>query len=530
MKRITIYHGLWLLTLYVLGCFGLLKAQPCFDVGTPATATFATGGSGNYKNQILWLTWGTTQQSEVATYPHGKHLVRLENGATSRASIDKGNGRYLCIEATISDIGGQAVTNDSKTSGQLLNQGSEYGIVKNGWVINSYAPGNFHGDVLDDMYHIGGTDKANTLVSGIRNSRVGSTVSFKLTCKATLNGAPVRLAGLVLADAESMGATGEWASVTGSGKWTVIELKKNLSKKNGYFVRKTDSSDNKQTLRIGPGNDATTGAVAAMMFNETAYQGDEYIVSFNVEIKGGGGTAVALGLIPTSLDGGDAPESYGSPLHIIDDLHPTDDEVPTGTSVNLNTSAYKSGSLSAPSAGYLGSTYPDGDAGPNHSRDALGDDNTGNAINEEDAWPNELRRFSYKQHYTIGDEIIAMVDYKPEPGRSGFVYAWIDFDCNGKFDLDEMVRAAAPSDGTTVQLRWHVPPKRVIGSTYVRLRYVYDRSTPITDPAELEELAHSAIITNGEVEDHRIYILSPTITNPALPSKASPGSHGVNSR
>lgn len=504
-----------------------LSAQSCWTDGTPATAAFATGGTGNFKDKILWLTWGTKLQSEVTQHPYGKNLVRIVNGDVSRARIDMGNGRFLCIEAKISNIEGLAITDTSTGSGQILNGETTVGV---GWQLNSYRSGGYFEDGFDDMYNIGGSNANNRLVAGIRNSRVGSKITFQITCTATLDGVPVRLPGMVLADAESMAPYGpddtpyEYISAKGMGVWNVIDMKKDLTSSgtyNGvYNVRKTPETVGYSTLRFGQGN-GPSAAVAALLFNADAYgsEANKYAVTFDVTLKGGGGTALALGLLRPAIDGGDAPTSYGSPLHIIDDFKPVSDGLSNNTIYNINTSTFNPGGFVSSNVGYLGTVFPDGFGGVLSGKDALGDDNSGpGGPNEEDAWPVGLRSFSYKKHYKVNDIITAVIPYKPEMGKSGYIYGWIDFNRNGKFDADEVASAIATPTGNSVNLVWTVPSKRRIGSTYVRLRYVYDRPSIITSTSELEQLASSLVVTNGEIEDRRILIQGPVIVNPVINS------------
>lgn len=461
----------------------------CFTDGQPATADFAHGGTSSYKEDILWLTWGGTSGGK-----YGTHDQPLRDGAVSRASISLGDGSFLCLEAVISNLNG--IKDNS------------------GNIIKSYAPGNYKGDSLDDMYNIGGVGEANVLVCGIRNAANMGSASFTITCTAKLNGEPVKLAGMVLADAESL-ASGENFYVIADGKWTIIDLKKNLDKRVGkYEVRKSITTGTKQKMHFVKGNDNNTGAVAALSFNSSAYAVDDYAVKFDVYLKGGGLTALALGIIPTSVDGGDAPASYGAPMHIIDGKQATDDKITVdGSTINLNTEDYQPGKLIDPIMGYLGSTYPDGDMQILYSKDALGDDNSAvEGSNEEDAWPVPYRRFSYKEYYNPLQELIIDIPYKG--GKDGYVYGWIDFDLNGKFDNNEIAYGQALAGETSAELKWKVPANRKVESTYVRLRYVYDVDQLREDQSPI------GVVTGGEVEDHRIQILGPTFINPRVSSQS----------
>src|SRR5690606_5187967 len=83
---------------------------------------------------------------------------------------------------------------------------------------------------------IGGVGSANQLVSGIRNLTDDRTVSMRIVCKASIDGVPIRLAGLVVADAESL-ASNEFIHATADGEWTLVEVNKNLGE-GAYNVRK----------------------------------------------------------------------------------------------------------------------------------------------------------------------------------------------------------------------------------------------------------------------------------------------------
>src|SRR5690554_6709319 len=164
--------------LFLLVTINKMQAQ-CYP-NQIVTASFATGGSSPYIDDVLWLTWGSNNQG---AFPYGRHDQPLSVGAKSRASIDLGEGRYLCIEAEIISING---------------------------AVNSYAPGNYGGDYLDDLYNIGGAGANNRLVSGIANRVDDSSPKIVIKCSATLDGQPIRLAGLVVADAESLNGSGEY--------------------------------------------------------------------------------------------------------------------------------------------------------------------------------------------------------------------------------------------------------------------------------------------------------------------------------
>lgn len=487
-----------ILSCYSLSALRTTMAQPCFP-SEITTAAYATGGVSDYIGEVLWLTWGSSS-TNIDQYPHGRHNRELFNGSTSNASIAIGGGKYLCLQAEISNLNGR---------------------------ISSYAPGNYTGDYLDDLYHIGGTGTNNMLVSGIKNHIGAQRVSFTITCRATVDGLPFRIAGLVLGDAESLSQT-EYFHATANGKWTVVELKKNIGQGN-YDVLKTNIYEGgvtKQNMRFVTGNDRETAAVSFLAFNQSAYRPAEqgYEVSFDVELQGNptatnGTTAIALGIITLGSDGGDAPQSYGSPLHILEELVFTDDNIPVGTTVNLNTASYEPGSLEPPTSNFLGTTGPDADNGPLFSEDALGDDNNPSGLSsEEDAWPAVHKRWSYNATYKPGNTLSINIPYVSLD--DAHIVGWIDFNWNGEFDESERAEVVAPAAANYATLTWTIPEDRVAKSTYVRLRYAVN---------EDEILSPTTVASGGEVEDHFIYILGPATTNPMLPSRVKQPSRPTSS-
>lgn len=485
-----------LLVLAFAMLMGIADANAQCYPGQVVTAAYATGGNSPYKDDVLWLTWGSTVANQ-ATYPYGRHNQQLSVGTKSRASIDLGDGKYLCIEAEIISVGGDPV--------------------------NSYAPGNWSGDYLDDLYNIGGTGSANQLVSGIINRNSGGSSQIKIRCRATMDGMPIRIPGMVFADAESL-ASAEYIYATADGEWTLVEVKKNTGA-GAYYVRKENvSSSTRKTMKLLSGNDNNTMAVSFLKFNESAYSktgsNPDFSVDIDVDFKGNGLTAFALGLLAPVVDGGDAPESYGNPLHLIQKLSFTSDGInnvdpPSDQSrrrTDINTPSYTPGAL-VPNTNlnHLGSTAPDTETVALNSKDAMGDNNAGSAgLLEEDAWPIEYQRFSYKEHYMPGNVISATIPYRSY--SNGYIAGWIDFNLNGIFDADEKQEVYAPNTGgamSSVTLTWTVPGTRIAYNTYVRLRL-----------SELPNMAPDSFLNTGEVEDHRIYVLIPTVTNPMIHSKA----------
>ncbi len=248
-----------------------------------SAAAYATGGSSPYRNTVLWLTWGGGA--------NGVDNIVLNDGATSSIDMPIAAGVNLRVDCRL---------NTAETN-----------------VLRSYRPGNWRGDSLDDLYNIGGTGTANQLIAGI--ARTAGTSSFSITCTSTMGGAPYRLRGVVMADAESINNSGEFVEASAQGTWNVVEVRKNLANSTPYLVNKSTSGGN-QVIRFGPGNDDNTAAVTFLSFDNAAHAPGNLAVNMGFSMRGGGTTAIAIGLLVPYADFGDAPQSYGDAMHVVDDL------------------------------------------------------------------------------------------------------------------------------------------------------------------------------------------------------------------
>ncbi|GAA4919913.1 CshA/CshB family fibrillar adhesin-related protein [Nesterenkonia rhizosphaerae] len=432
--------------------FGGIQA---FDVSIApeAEATFATGGSGQYQGQIDWLEWGN----------HGQRINNNDTASTSRI-ID---GQELITTCTINGISNP---------------------------LEAYRPGNWQNDGLPHLYNIGGTGSANRLIIGLSNSTNAQLVNFDFSCGATLDGTPVPMAGLVIADAESSNVQQrEYVEATPhqSGvQWHLIERFRQPGCNQGANAIVTGD-----TLRLSPqGGECAGGGPMGIAFMEGA-------TGANVTVQGGGKSAVALGVVLES-DFGDAPESYGSAGALYQSTW-TGGELPQGT-----TSIFAADTgLSTPQlpSNTLGETI-DSEPAPIYSDDARGDDNDN--LNDEDAVGdlgtiNVLPGGTYEQDITCrGNAPVA---------------GWIDWNGNGTFDDAERSNTTNCSEGAAI-LTWDVPidvVQSVDGvASFMRLRMAED-AEQIAGP--------TGISTSGEVEDHPLIIQAP-VTSVALTKTAAPAS------
>jgi len=432
--------------------FALLPAVALFSA-FPAQATYATGGSGQYKGLIDWVEWGTS----------GSAITEGTTKSTTRTI----GGQALVTSCTISSIAGRAsVSNNAR----LL----------------AYRSGTWQNDGLDDLYNIGGTGGSNQLINGITHSVDNDRATFNVSCAATLNGTAVPLSGLVFADAEASNSSqGEFISarpLQGTVDWRVIERFRNASCSTSNGVNAQLSSG---TLTLRPtANECAGGGPMAI----TYMKGTK---SAAITIQGGGKSAVAIGVV-FEADFGDAPASYGEAGALFQR-----EWSGTKLSEGDNLVFGPNFQLGAPVQPLtrLGATI-DADANYQPSSGATADDTTN--IDDEDA---------------VGDlgtiNAVPGQDYTLRSVQCtgpGYVAGWIDWNLNGKFDAGER-SAAAECTGSSVALTWAVPndAKKTTGSalSFLRLRIA----------ATTAELASPTGMTQtGEVEDHALKINAPTIT------------------
>lgn len=483
-------------------------AEPCYK-DQVVTSSYATAGSGLYKNEIIWLTWGGKDENN----PYGKPNQELETGTKSYASILLGEGKYLCLEAEIIKI--------DKA------------------IIESYRPGDYPGDSMDDWYNIGGNNSNNKLICGIINKTQGAQTHFKIRIKSSINGTPIRLRGLVVADAESTDPF-EYIRCKADGTWSIIDVKKNITQ-GPYIIRKDPKE---KIIQFGTGNDISTAAIAALKFNSTAFKVGSYESEIEISTKGSGKQAVAIGVLTPGIDLGDAPESYGDPLHTIEKLNLSVDNsnytnVFSGNlysgswtyrdrQTNININNYNPARIIPNGPYYLGTTHPGTNTHPVHSILANLDGLDNNLPLEEDAWPETKKRVSYNSPgFTIGSSLQIQIPYTAS--NEGYITAWIDFDGDGYFANNQQENVSTDSSGNIIltssnhfeftaikvkpnvngvaTLNWTIPKKMKYNNTYVRLR-IGERLDEISSPIS------NAI--EGEVEDHRIIILTPGSTNPNI--------------
>ena len=445
--------------LWAAGCYIALPLSG-FS-GEAHAAAFATGGSSPYTNQVLWLTWG-------GGGANGTNNVVLAAGATTTANISVGGQPVVvtCAIGTITRVSG---------TGSLA----------------SYRPGNWGGDALDDLYNIGGTGVANQLISGIYNSTAGTEFRFPITCTATLSGSPYDLPGVVVADAEQgAGSSGEFIEGTADGMWQITEKFASAGCTSTYPATLT-AAGTIQTLRLA-GSSAFCGqgpmAVGFLTFNATAYTGASRAVTMNFDLKGGGRSALAIGLLLPNADTSDAPASYGSAFHLFPPTL-TPDGLAVGATVDINAAGFTLSTLTNPATDRLGAMTDADGTGLVGNAAATTDDTSGS--DDEDAvnvgaLP-ALLVTNAGAGYTVPVSCAG----------AGSVRGWIDFNRNGVFtdagEISTLVSCAAGS----ASIVFTIPAAITTGASYLRVRY----STLVS---ELNQ--PTGVAGRGEVEDHLLAI------------------------
>ncbi|WP_139177675.1 CshA/CshB family fibrillar adhesin-related protein [Ruania alba] len=427
---------------------GVLGAGASLVTAAPARAAYATGGDGLYPDSIDWFEWGE----------HGEGLS--DQTVTNTHTVA---GMELATTCTISGLNGQA---------------------------EAYRPGTWEGDGLDNLYNIGGTGTSNQLISGISNTNLGTLVSFNFDCQVTLDGVPVPLQGLVIADAEASNSghssrPDEYIEATPNSTdstWRVIDR----FRADGCDASTLASVDSSNTLRFTTDGDECSVRMAdgdgpmAVGFMEGA-------TGASVALQGRGKSAIALGVVLAS-DFGDAPESYGEAGALFDRGW-QGGEVAVGTTA-VSGDDFELGVPGEPALG-LGAMV-DSEPEHQHTPDATGDDVTDEADEDSVDLP-ETIHVTPGETYTLED-----VDARGD----GFVAGWIDWNGNGVFDDGEQSDVVAA--GGAVDLTWTVPADTVTSSgddlSFLRLRIAQD---------EAGVASATGMSTSGEVEDHAVNIALP---------------------
>ncbi len=416
-----------------------------------ALATYATGGTGLHRGSIDWFEWGTAGQA-------------IPSGGLTKTNSRTIAGRTVVTTCTISSINGS---------------------------LQAYRPGTWTGDGLDDLYNVGGTGDKNGIVTGLSNTTPAALVSFNFSCAVTLDGVAVPLQGLVVADAEQSDTDKEYIEATPDQPgviWRIIDRYRSPGCRNETTANLTANK-----LRLwGPdilNRNACEAGPMAVGFMDGA-------TSARVALKGAGKSAIALGVMLSSSDFGDAPASYGEAGALLATSWDGGTLSASNTKVSADTFALATQSQSTPRLG----TIVDGEPTQLHTADATGDDTFGapadNPVNDEDG-VGPLGTIDVVRGGIYTKSVAC--------AGPGSVAGWIDWNSSGTFDPAERSGTVSCTGGSA-NPAWNVPADTVssLGDnlTFMRLR-IARTVDQVTLP--------TGTSTSGEVEDHRLNIALPKL-------------------
>ncbi|MEO1690420.1 MAG: GEVED domain-containing protein [Cyanobacteria bacterium J06631_6] len=199
-------------------------------------------------------------------------------------------------------------------------------------------------------------------------------------------------------------------------------------------------------------------------------------------------------------DFGDAPDSYNDASHDVSD------------SPEL----------------YLGVVAPDAETDTRLTSSlAAGDDDDGN--DDEDAFvalPNVPLVDPNLTSLSLGRKYSLAVPLTNNTGGDATLYAWVDFNQNGKFEAGEYQSATVENGDTAASLTWDIPLITLVGDTYARFRLTSDSlsdRTQLLDPLTILGVDERSLgnATNGEVEDYPVSIALPLVDYGDAPDRNS---------
>ena len=365
--------------------------------------------------------------------------------------------------------------------------------------------------------------KQTTIGSELNGSNIG--VQFEIS--ATFRGKSVKPA-VVMADGESANPgelvlfttngtgwqhVGEWKKGRNGQPYVVQDTNYLFDPANGFINNKRVDVNgvkinglNLQLLiksdQVGPDKkpvawkyfgsaDLTTGGLGTGVFGPNYSAGNVSVPlvmtrgasEIGLYIASSGKQAAMLGFFP--LDEGDAPESYGKASHAIG----TVDGV-TG------------GKVSQP---YLGDVSPDMDE--NNKGDWEGDDKSVTADEGIDQLlPDDLKGATnemIKLDRTRPGNYTLKVEAHTDGADKAYLYGWIDFNQNGKFDDNERSDLATITKDGTVELKFN-NGKAITDPTVTELGV---RVRIAKDAKEIESPTGMAL--SGEVEDFKTQVTFP---------------------
>lgn len=456
-------------------------------------ASFAKRGNGTYKNLIYWVNWDLDNNGrpgdDIANA--SVRTVNAPNGISYRITITK-----LSDPATTgleSYVPGQYGFDDMKTDYNWYKAVPTAGSTVQSWPGNRY---NFLASPISDAYE-NETDAHNSVV-GIANKTSGQLVRFRITVSASVGGTPISIPGMVIMGAESLGfgTNTEYEEfITNGAQWQAFDKVQNVvagTSRATTFLSRANLPTPTTVRTYNPGSGGTTpteGPGEMLWFSDGSTQID-------VNLKGGGKQAVAVGFLSTS-DYGDAPATFGSPAHILDASF--NGGVPAGTTA-VDLSALALATKQQPKL-TIGNTV-DEDPSPYYSANLLGDDN--NTSDDEDGMsnPNDV-------NILASNSQTVSVYVRNQLTTAATLYGWIDANRNGTFEPNEAATPVIIGGNTTTNhnLTFNLASILMPYTNYPS-RFRLAEALPVDNIATTVDERSTSDAYAGEVEDHMIRVSS----------------------
>lgn len=552
LKRLAALSAASLAAVLGLGTAAVIAPQTPFI--PHASADYAPQGDGYFKNTINWIEWPTTPN----------------NGFSAGQTINSS-------QSTVTVDGGVITTNCTA-------------VVKSDSVpVRSYTPGSYRGDGIAQLYRNSSTYKANTMRYALANFSDGSVsdeaparprqdpswstsagqyisgqkiAKFDFSCSASFTPTSgtvvsIPLQGLVFADAESSNYIQKeefyvkplsQTVPSVAPAWQIIERYRSKSCDTSVTADlwKRNTADTHNTLRLGSSS-FQCSQVNTSGNGPTAIGFLQGSTSANVELLGGGTSAIALGVV-LGVDYGDAPHGSG----VVDGI-----TVDYGKAGALTNPTWRGGEIAQPANGAKTTTNVftrltavergtvndsnDGHGGTVERIATLETDTPtpylGSGVTPDGNYPDSNMPadvdmlddglaeipFLTDDYSATGNTLQPGAQFQlavtcvPRAGVASPVAGWIDWNLNGKFDANEKnntsgLEVLCPAGGTPanpsqVTLSWTVPADidnaSLAEATYMRVR--------IGGATETAKLLPTGLTTSGEVEDYRIIRKTPVL-------------------
>ena len=468
----------------------------------------ATMGTGQHKEEIVWLTWDhifTANDFQASGLQNGTNTGAIRNGVPYTFTLPS-NADFpgaATLTATFNNVSYNPtqgpLTNPLCSSTTRKNCGYQPGnmqpdppLNQPGLNFNNNAGSNgidnsWQGSALQYGYNVPGRE---TLFSNIGTGPLnepgqdGQRIDFDVTLSMTVGGITIPV-DFVFSDAETTngsqsGGYDESIRATtqpGADPWQLIEVVG--SRYNGTAAGGTAQGTNYRLSGLGSntvtiedtevGWGSGSNAVPMLLANNTT----NVAYSFRFDNQTNGHQGIMVGLL-FPKDHGDAPESFGHVAHYQDmnaDPQPA----------LVNDSDLSLGALNS----------ADNEQVSQFSNDALGDDGDANG-DDEDA-------FSTFPLYDGSGTYTLSVPYANQTNAAATICGWIDFNLNNVFDdnTNEEACATAGIGGSTVSLNFTNVPASFSGTDIFFSRFrICTTASQCNVP--------TGLAADGEVEDYRL--------------------------